>query len=295
MVVELSFRTTADAAEALSELLWTAGAAGVEERDATTLRNSALGAGQTELLVWLLPEQVDAYVSEVTAAAQASELTISAIERRVADESEWQDRWKEFFRIDHIGRFVIVPSWESYQPKPDELVLELDPGRAFGTGRHASTRLCLQALDRLDREIKNFCDLGCGSAILAVAAAKKWSSAQGLGIDVDADAIAWAQENIERNGLARRVKLEAGRLSDSGAAAAGTFDLLIANIEPDVLIPLAPEVAAAATSDARLVLSGIVTERGDEVVRAYEQAGWQQQSRIELDGWVAPVLRRGHK
>jgi ribosomal protein L11 methyltransferase len=233
------------------------------------------------------------------------ELQVS--ERR---EEDWANAWKEFYQVHRVGRrTVIKPPWQEYAALPDDIVVEIDPGMAFGTGLHPTTRLCLQLMeDQLDPAWhKKALDLGTGSGILAIAAAKL-GIPYILGLDTDAVAIRAARENVERNGLSDKVQMETGSLAveknESGEGGfyafaeedqrppevlAGLlpFDAIIANIIARVLIALAEPMAAALRPGGLLITSGIIAERADEVAAALEQAGLELVERREENDWVA--------
>jgi ribosomal protein L11 methyltransferase len=280
--VELKFEVPSEAAEEWAALLVDEGAAGVEERDAGTLDKPA--AGRVGLVVWIAPDDVDGFLARVRAASTG--LPDAEVARRDRDEDEWRDAWKRHFTPRPVGRFVIVPSWETYAAKPGEIVLDLDPGRAFGTGGHPTTRLCLRAIDELDR-CSRFLDAGCGSGILAIAAAKRWPEAHGEAFDVDREAIQVALENAERN----RVGADRVRWStDALAQIRSEFDVILANIQPEVLIPIAEELAAKRAPGGRLFLSGILVEAAPPVVAAYEAVGCSLVAERVEEGWVLLVL-----
>lgn len=214
--------------------------------------------------------------------------------RPAAPENEWRDAWKRYFHIIHITpHIVIVPSWERYEALPGEIVLDLDPGRAFGTGAHASTKLCLGAIDELARgghRVERFLDVGTGSGILAIAAAKMWPGSTGVAIDVDPIAVGAAAENLERNGV--------GRVEVSGAtldAIEGQFDFVLANIQADVLEQLRAPLVARVAERGALVLSGLLAEQAEPVAALFEQAGLRRDAVRMLDDdrdWSAVLLRR---
>jgi len=277
--VELSFTIPADAAEAYADALTGAGAAGIEERDATTLAPPPPGCA--ELLVWVAPDEVDRLLGRVA----ASGLPEARVARRDREEDEWRDAWKRYFTARRVGRFVLVPSWEAYRPGPDEIVLHLDPGRAFGTGGHASTRLCLEAIGG-EGACARFLDVGCGSGVLAIACAARFSRAVGVGVDVDPDAIEVSRENAGRNGVADRIRFSTAGLE----ALDGAFDLVTANIQPEVLIPMAPLLSARTAG--RLILSGILVEAAPAVEAAFLRAGLQRAEVRDEEGWRALVMAR---
>ena len=191
-----------------------------ERCDQTTLDKPP--PGQVQLNLYADPGSstqgdAEAALAEAGLAAQ--------VEVAECDDGAWQDRWKDYFRPRPIGRFVIVPSWESYTASGDEVVLDLDPGRAFGTGGHASTRLCLVAISTLGR-CKRFLDVGCGSGVLAIACARLWPEATGLAIDVDPEAVEVTRENAERNGVAARLTASTAPLH----RVQGSFDLVLCSL-----------------------------------------------------------------
>jgi ribosomal protein L11 methyltransferase len=256
--VEIAFTAPAEEAEEWAAELYEWG---VEIRDAETLEKPP--AGTVLLVVWVPPDAAEEVMARVGLPART----------RTRDEAEWRELWKQYFKPRRVGRFVIVPSWESYEGP--ELRLELDPGRAFGTGQHASTRLCLEMLDG---EVASFLDVGCGSGVLAIACKKLWPAARGMAMDIDPDAVEVSRENAARN----RVEIDfSTRLPD------GEFDLVLANIQPEVLIPLAPRLMAGAK---KLILSGILVEAAEEVVRAY--SGMRLVKTKDDEGWRVLVLEK---
>ena len=183
-----------------------------------------------------------------------------------------------------MGRtFIVRPSWDPGTIADGDRVIDLDPGRAFGTGGHATTRLVIALAEEVEeRPVARFLDLGCGSGILAVAAARLWPRARGLAVDIDPEATACADENLERNHVTT-VETRAGTLAD----APGPFDVVLANIQADVLLPLAPELVAVLAPGATLVLSGLLTDAAPPVLGAYLAAGLTLEARRDEDEWTA--------
>ncbi|WP_322513234.1 50S ribosomal protein L11 methyltransferase [Chloroflexus sp.] len=238
---------------------------------------------------------------------------LGPIQTRTLAEEDWANAWKQFYPVLRIGeRTVIVPSWLEYQPQPNDIVLLLDPGMAFGTGLHPTTKLCLQLLERLVRPGQQVLDLGTGSGILAIAAAKLGAGAV-LALDNDPIAVRVAQENVERNQVGAVVKVAEGSLGagqamghwlsgDFGpetpdpALSANTpqasFDVIAANLIAKVLILLAPDLAAALKPGGYLVSSGIIDVKEAEVVAAFAAAGLTQLERHVEGEWVALVHTR---
>ncbi len=204
-----------------------------------------------------------------------------------SDEDEWRDRWKAYFKPRRVGPFVLVPSWETYAPAPGDLVIDIDPGRAFGTGGHASTRLCLEAIGRATR-CASFLDVGCGSGVLAVACALRFPEARGLAVDVDPEALAVTVENATKNRVAGRVAVAAAPLPDDGRA----FDLVLANIQLEVIVALAPELGRRTAPGGRLVLSGLLVEQAAEAARALAAHGLAVAETHDDEGWRAVEMVR---
>ena len=162
-------------------------------------------------------------------------------------------------------------------------MIDIDPGRAFGTGGHASTRLVIAMAEELAaRKVERFVDLGCGSGILSIAASLLWPAARGLALDVDPEAVATTEENLALNRVAT-VTARVGSLGD----VPGGNDLVLANIEASVLVPLAPEFPARVAPGGALILSGLLTGDVEAITRAYHDAGFAIDARRDEDEWAA--------
>ncbi len=234
---------------------------------------------------------------------------LQVTERR---EEDWANAWKEFYQVHRVGRRTIIkPPWQAYDRQPDDLVVEIDPGMAFGTGLHPTTRLCLQLMeDRLDpAQHHKVLDLGTGSGILAIAAGRL-GVPYILGLDTDEVAIRAARQNVTLNGLDDQIEMEAGSLAvEKGEggfysfpeeaqrppailASKRPFDAVIANIIARILIALAEPMAQALRPGGLLITSGIIGEKAGEVGAALESAGLELVERREESDWVAFAHRR---
>lgn len=266
-------------ADRVSGELWGLGATGIEERDRTTLDKPVRGGDVVTL--------VASFESEAAAARAAKALPRELgprIEHVVGD--AWRDAWRAHFKPTRLGRRLVVrPSWEPFARKRGDVVLTLDPGRAFGTGTHESTRLVLGELDRRVRGGESVLDVGCGSGILGVAALLLGASSV-RALDVDPDSVAVTRENAELNGVASRVEASCtpvGRLR-------GSYDLVLANIQAEVLIPLARAIAARVAPGGTLVMSGLLVGQERDVLAAYRP---MRKLAAPVEGeWVALVLRK---
>lgn len=210
------------------------------------------------------------------------------VRKSVADE-DWAECWKEFYHPRKIGRtLVICPSWEEYEAAPGEHVLTLDPGMAFGTGYHASTALCMELLEEhlLEHAAPSVLDVGIGSGILSLSALLLGSQ-RVLGIDHDPVAVRVARENLELNGFG-----DHSEVLEAEGVPTGSFDLVLANLVAQLLVQLAPDLARAVAPAGRLVAGGIVEERRDEVVEAFEAQGLVLEAERDQEAWVGLRLRR---
>lgn len=212
------------------------------------------------------------------------------LDLRVIDEAQWANAWREHFHTFRLGRRLVVkPPWEAYAPQPDDLVIELEPGLAFGTGLHPSTRLCAEAMEARLTPGMTVLDLGTGSGILAIAAAKL-GAASVLALDVDPTAGGVATANVAANGVASIVRVELGSMEAIPAGAA--FDLVVANILARVIADLARELVAALRPGGVLITGGIIAEHLESVQRALAAAGGADVA-VSADGdWRTVVCRR---
>ena len=269
---------------------------GVEIRDTGTLLSAA--EGRCIVVALCSPEdreQVLAAAHEAFDMARADGIDADpvSIRERMADETEWRDIWKQFFRATRVSpRFTVRPSWDPGAAPAGEFVIDLDPGRAFGTGAHPSTRLVIaltelvaQTVPTLDR----FLDLGCGSGILAIAASRLWPTAKGLAVDNDPEATDCSAENFERNKVTT-VRILTGTLD----VAEPGQKLILANIQADVLCAIANQMKEKVSSDGTVILSGILTDQVDEVVAAYTKAGFTLSKRQDEAEWAGLLLRPAH-
>lgn len=215
---------------------------------------------------------------------------------RILQEEDWAHAWKKFYKPLRIGRRVVLkPSWEAFPTAPGDVVIELDPGMAFGTGLHPSTRLCIAALEEVVQPGDRVLDLGTGSGVLALVAAKLGAGSI-LATDIDTLAVRVAKENAQLNDLAvgEHLRIEHGSIP-SGMA--GHFQVIVANILAEVLVGLFdgeyenPPLAEPLALGGHLILSGILAERAQLVIDAAERHGLRLVDRKAEGDWVALVVR----
>jgi len=293
-LAQVVFSVPATAVEAVGNLLTEEGG-GVEERDSDV--NPALPAGTVELVVWLREGDVDRRVKQVEKLlASLKEMgTVDGAwswRSTQVDPKSWLEAYKRYFKVNRIGRtFVIKPSWESYTPGPSDLMIAMDPGMAFGTGLHASTRLVMQIMERVARTgpaPQSVLDLGCGTGILSIAAARLWSGCRVTAVDNDEQATSVCRENVQRNGLESRIHVELR----SGAKLDGRYHLVLANLSAETLTELQPRLHKHTEPYGRVVLSGLLAEQARAVALLYCKAlVFEPEFSEELDGWRALLLR----
>jgi ribosomal protein L11 methyltransferase len=216
---------------------------------------------------------------------------VAPLQVRTLREADWANAWKDYFFVHRVGRrTVIVPSWREaeYEPRPDDVVLLLDPGMAFGTGLHPTTGLCLQAVEALVAQGMRVLDVGAGSGILSIAAARLGAS-HVQAVEIEPVAAGVCQANVERNGVAEIVQVQSGTLEGQPDE---PYDLVLANITIATLTQLHPLLARQLRPGGRAVLSGVLAERGDELLQTLGAAGWQHERTEQEQDWVALYIMR---
>ncbi|MEG1996570.1 MAG: 50S ribosomal protein L11 methyltransferase, partial [Oscillospiraceae bacterium] len=199
-------------------------------------------------------------------------------------EEDWSTAWKKYYHPIKIGkRLVVCPCWEEYELSENEVKVLLDPGMAFGTGTHETTRLCMQFLDKYIKPDTNMLDIGTGSGILAITSLLLGAKSA-TGVDIDELAVKIAYENATLNNVQQKIKLVCGDLTEK---ISGKYDLICANIVADVIIRLCQTITNFCHDSSVLIVSGIIDERCDEVIFALENAGFNIDERLEENGWVS--------
>lgn len=217
---------------------------------------------------------------------------ISELRVRVVEEQEWADAWKEHFHVLRIGeRAVIVPTWRDYEPLGDDVVISIDPGMAFGTGHHPTTRMCMELLEQYIEPGCRVLDLGCGSGILSILAAKLGAS-EVLGLEIDSTAAAVAASNVEMNGVQDTVKIQEATLPYPHAPL-GNYDLLVANVSAKVITDLAEHIVDVVRSGGRSIFSGILDRQRAGVVERMGELGVTFDNGSTDEDWEALVGRVG--
>ncbi|MEX1170903.1 MAG: 50S ribosomal protein L11 methyltransferase [Chloroflexota bacterium] len=297
--LELSVEADVEAVEAVSEILGRAAPGGTSVEPGFELTDEGLGARidptRPAIVRAYLPardpavlERTVAETTEALGHLQAFGLRpIGELRTRLIDEADWAEAWKAHFPVLRVGRRLVVrPTWRRHRRGPDDVVLALDPGMAFGTGLHPTTRLCLAAIEALaDRGVlegARVLDVGCGSGILAIAALRL-GAGRALGLDTDSIAVEATVANARRNGLFRRIRARAGSLPSGEPV----HDVVLANLIAGVLVQLAPSLHDELRPGGCLLASGIFSDREGDVRTAFETVGLDVSRRSTEGDWVA--------
>ncbi|GIP69194.1 50S ribosomal protein L11 methyltransferase [Lactiplantibacillus pentosus] len=300
---EVTVSTSNEAVEAVSNILMEAGASGVKIDDALDYQNLKPNRYSEIIDLDTIPHvtsgvQVSAYYPETVfvpeilptikqRVSQLSDFGLNPAPNEVSmtalSDEDWATAWKKYYHPVRVTRYLtIVPSWEDYQPaQSGELVLRLDPGRAFGTGTHPTTKLCLQALETVINGGEHLIDVGTGSGVLSIAA-----KTMGVGAveayDLDDVAVASAQTNLDLNPVAKDVKVAA---NDLLAGIDTQADIIVANILAEIIIPLVPQARQNLKRGGYFITSGIIDDKFQTVLTALTDAGFQIAQHTQMSDW----------
>lgn len=305
---EISIQTTHEATELIAEIFNDLGATGVVIED-PELVNDYITSGKwdyTDIPIATETEVVTekAYLAvdgELEGKLQTFKQEVKALEGRgvsiapgiittseLADE-DWSDTWKQYFHTEKPGdRIVIKPSWEQYEPQDDEIVVELDPGAAFGTGTHATTSMCICELEKLVQPGMKVFDVGTGSGILSIIAAKLGAK-DIQAVDYDDSVLKIVQENLEENHVENVISVAQSDLMQN---VHGKANLVIANIVADIIIRLFDQLDEHLEEDGTLLTSGIIEDRIDDVINAATAHGYGVVKRMENKGWACITFKK---
>ena len=213
---------------------------------------------------------------------------MSVLKERVLEEEDWEHAWKEHFQVLRIGRrMVVVPTWREYDPEESDVVISLDPGMAFGTGHHPTTRMCLELLEEHVRSGVSVLDVGSGSGILCIASAKL-GAGRVYGLEIESNAASVGRSNLKENGVSDVARISEGTLPHPDVAA-NRYDLVVANISAKVISEMAAELVRAARPGGTLILSGVLADFADEVSAGVEDEGAVVRSTRTIEDWVSLV------
>jgi ribosomal protein L11 methyltransferase len=280
--VEMLLETTA-AREAVEYALMEAGALGTESRDEDERRVRVIGYFDA------VPERerVRAALLEALRLYELPSSSVSEMESREIADRDWLGEWKKSWQPVAVGeRFLVAPPWSEIADTGGRFVVRIEPGMAFGTGTHETTRLCLAAIEKYSKGGGSFLDVGTGTGILAIATAMLNPQARIEACDTDADAVQIARENARLNHVAERINFRVGSIEETATASA---DLVCANLTADVIVPLLP--ALVNLSCGRLILSGILDSQAEWVSERLRELGITSPHEVAADGeWVAIIV-----
>jgi ribosomal protein L11 methyltransferase len=283
--IKLTVTTTNEASEAVINLLMENGAGGVEIDDSDLSQVELATYFQAQAgLVELFPELEQKI-------AQLREFGLDpgkgTVELAELDDDSWADVWKKYYHPVRLTRYLtIVPSWESYTPETtDEKVIKLDPGRAFGTGTHPTTKLALQALETVVRGGETMIDVGTGSGVLSIAA-KYFGVAQIAAYDVDAEAVKAAEENLALNGMQEAITVGA---NDLLAGIKTKVELITANILAEIIVPLIPQAYECLKPGGIFITSGIIADKKDLIASELEAKGFVIDQILNIKDWYSII------
>ncbi len=306
--IEISVSTTQEASEAIAEKLMNMGANGTEMVDPMAFRqvlenNKHLDYADDGLIETYGNEVIiRAYFSDDRNPTSMSEelryildgisgyinIGSGEIKYILRDDTEWKDSWKQYFKpFNFTEKVVIKPSWEEYNPKDNEIVIHMDPGMAFGTGTHETTRMCALLGEKHVKTNDKVLDLGCGTAVLGILAVKL-GALSALAVDIDDAAVKTARQNIDNNGERNKIEVMRGTLDDVPEQ---TYDLIFINIIADIIIDISKGIKKYVKSGTNIILSGIIKERKAEVKGKYLDLGFTIIEEVNMGEWEAMVFR----
>lgn len=305
---EISIQTSHEAVELIAEIFRDLGASGVVIED-PELVNDYITSGKWDYTDIPIAKETEVVVEkaylpvngELEGRIQTLQQEIKALESRGVNtapavlttaelqDEDWSDTWKQYFHTEKPGeRVVIKPTWEEYAPKDDEVVIELDPGAAFGTGTHATTSMCIRQLEKLVKPGMTVFDVGTGSGILSIISAKL--GAKNIqAVDYDDSVLKIVEENLEQNNVQDIISVAQSDLMQN---VHGKAELVIANIIADIIIRLFDQLGEHLEQGGTLLTSGIIEDRIKDVLAAAEAHGYGVVERLENKGWACITFKR---
>lgn len=305
---EISIQTSHEAVELIAEIFRDLGASGVVIED-PELVNDYITSGKWDYTDIPIAKETEVVVEkaylpvngELEGRIQNFQQEIKALESRGVNtapavlttaelqDEDWSDTWKQYFHTEKPGeRVVIKPTWEEYAPQGDEVVIELDPGAAFGTGTHATTSMCIRQLEKLVKPGMTVFDVGTGSGILSIISAKL--GAKNIqAVDYDDSVLKIVEENLEQNNVQDIISVAQSDLMQN---VHGKAELIIANIIADIIIRLFDQLDEHLEQGGTLLTSGIIEDRIEDVLAAAEKHGYGVVERLENKGWACITFKR---
>lgn len=285
---EIAVRVSHEALEAVTDSFISAGTGGVVHEDHND-------PGESTPTVWVkayvVPSEAERVVARLRQRIAAlTEAGLSPgpgeVVTRFVRDADWANEWRKFFHVRRVGQHIVIrPTWEAFEKGPDDIVIDLDPGMAFGTGNHPTTTLCLETLEQVIRGGEAVADIGTGSGILAIAAAKLGAKRVDA-IDIQDEAIEAATANAQANGVGSLIHVSADTPEGLAAKGAGPYDVIVMNIVADVIIPAVPALYKLVKPTGRIILSGIIDDREADVEEALRAHQLHTIERRQQEEWV---------
>ena len=294
---EISVKTNSEGTDLIADAFFTIGCLGgvkiIDKNDVIDILNSNLLWDYIDESIFQRAEiaQVSAFVSKEELSAKLDEFQKICTERNYPigeinvteiDDDSWYDSWKKFYSPLEIGNYAIVPEWINYENKNNLIKVLIDPGMAFGTGEHESTKMCLMLMSGNDFTGKSVIDVGTGSGILGIAAIKSGAKSCYM-CDIDSIAVKAAKENAELNGVLDKVEIELADLLQKDM----TADIVLANLTAGILVRLSDGLNKHVHSGSKLICSGIIHERKQEVIDAFVKSGFKLNKELIMGEWDA--------
>lgn len=309
--IEVQVKTTSEAVEIVSNILYEAGVGGLAIEDPNDIEEISRTQGETDwnyidsslfkhdfdgiLVKAYFPESED-LIEKIKIIKQNIELIpqydldggLGEVTLAEVYESDWKDIWKKYYKPKKIGEKIVVkPTWEEYIAQDGDIVLELDPGMAFGTGTHETTTMCIRALEKYMDQGDTVLDIGCGSGILSIAAAKLGAE-KAIGVDLDEMAIEVSNENVDLNFVADKVDIRHGNLLEVVNEKA---EIVVANIVAEIIKIVAPDVNKSLKEDGKFIASGIILDKIAFVKDALENEGFEIVEEVVMGEWACIVSK----
>jgi ribosomal protein L11 methyltransferase len=309
--IEVTIKTTAEGADVAAQVFYDVGVTGVvvedpyaihevqsDERSWDYVDESMLNGMEEEVLVKAYLSNDPSFEEKLARIKEkikwlqqldhGLDMGTLVIELTKVKEEDWANNWKKYYKPLKVSRRIVIkPSWEQYESKDDEIVLEMDPGMAFGTGTHETTTLCIDALDRYLKGGETVVDIGCGTGVLAVSALLLGAEIA-TAIDLDSNAVQIAKENAERNRVNHRMEVIHGNLLDQ---VYGQFDIAVANIIADVIIDLTKSIRRFLKPNGLFIASGIILDRLQDVLEEMEASGLELIEKKTKGEWAVVVCK----
>ncbi|MEG2353372.1 MAG: 50S ribosomal protein L11 methyltransferase [Clostridium sp.] len=305
--MEVTVVTSSEASEAVSGFFYNTGVKGVSILDSDDIEFKKKNKGDWDYFDESICELTDGaiikgyfkyddkfeeyleYIKQSVASLESFGIAMGdgLVSSCEVNEEDWENNWKQYYKPTKVGEKIVVkPIWEEYEEKQGELIVELDPGMAFGTGTHETTRMCIKGLEKHVRESSTVFDIGTGSGILAITAAKLGAK-EVIGVDLDPVAVDSAKQNVSFNNVSN-IDIRYGNLME---VVQGKADVVVANIIADIIMFLAEDVKNFVKEGGRFISSGIILDRKDDVINKLTECGFNIEE-VNIEGeWVCIIAK----